>query len=658
MIDQPIDAREYRKIILTQPLRDFHSLRPGAKASGFIRETAQALGLTPERGITVRLTGIVALNDEEFSTVAEGTGWALAFSASLVLLLLFMALRGFRPVLAGYATLAVGLVFTLWFAAVAIGSLNLISVAFVVMFIGLSIDFSIQFSVRLAQERFEADDPTAMTRTAKAMARPLLLAAIAIAGGFLSFIPTEYRGVSELGLIAGAGMAVTFALNVTLLPALLQILRPSGVAMDMGYRWADRIDRLIQRRRAIVIALWAVPAIAGATALFSLKFDFNPLHLKDSKTESVATIRDLMRDPIRAPYNIEIVANSLADAQGLAGRLSGLPEVYEVVSAERFVPDNQKEKLALIADAADLLGLSLDPLQIAPPPSADEIRSSFRRTAEQLRSVAPANEPAKQLARLLDQAAATDDAFVETLNQALISSLPGRLAQLRASLSAQPVTADTLPVEIKRDWIAESGEARLAVFADGSADDNEVMIRFVAAVRNVAPEATGPGVQILESGLAVAHAFRTASLLSMVAMAALLFAVLRRPLDVALVLTPLLVSTLATALLCRLTGLELNFANVIALPLLLGIGVAFNIYFVINWRAGILMPLGTSTARAVLFSALTTGASFGGLAASNHPGTAGMGLLLLIGLGVILATTFTLLPALLGNAPETAGPRR
>ncbi len=656
MIDQPIDPRELRKLILTQPIRDFQSLRPGAKASQFIRDTARELALSPENGVTIRLTGIVALNDEEFATLAEGMGWALFVSAALVLGLLFLALRGLKPVLAAYITLAIGLILTLCFAALTVGSLNLISVAFAVMFIGLSIDFSIQFAVRFAQERFTAGGEGAMGRTATAIARPLTLAAIAIAGGFLSFIPTEYRGVSELGMIAGAGMAITLILNLSLLPALLQLLRPGGRALDMGYAWARRPDLFFQNQRLPVISAWAIASLAGAFALGGISFDFNPLHLKDPEAESVATLRDMMRDPLRAPYGVEIVMESIDAAEAMARRLRELPEIHDAISVHRFVPADQGEKLAIIADLADLVGFSLEPLEVAPPPDAEQVRAALAETASKLRDIARDSDVARQLARLLDQAARTQDDFQSILDHVLVSSLPGRLEQLKAALGAGPLDVNTLPPEIREDWVAKGGEARIAVFAEGDSDDNAVLEQFVTAVRTLAPHATGPGVQILESGRAVAHAFRTASWLALGAMAALLFLVLRRPKDVALVLAPLLAAALTTSLLCRLAGLALNFANVIALPLMLGIGVAFNIYFVINWRAGISLPLQTSTARAILFSALTTAASFGSLAASSHVGTSGMGLLLLLGLGVTLATTFTLLPALLGPVPTRVKP--
>jgi hypothetical protein len=159
-------------------------------------------------------------------------------------------------------------------------------------------------------------------------------------------------------------------------------------------------------------------------------------------------------------------------------------------------------------------------------------------------------------------------------------------------------------------------------------------------------------VQIYESGRAVSDAFRTATLTALVAVTLLLFAVLRRVRDVLYALAPLLAAGGSVILIMVAFGMPLNFANVIALPLLLGIGIAFDIYFAVNWRRGVRNPLSTATARAVLFSALATGSSFGGLAVSNHPGTASIGALLLLGLTVVLATIFTLMPSLMGPPPK------
>ncbi len=652
MIDTPVQPRELRKIILAQPKRDFQALQPGAKATAAVRAMARDLELTPERGVTVRLTGQVALNDEEFGTVAEGMGWALVASILLVLGLLFAALRSFKLIAACFITLIAGLVLTFGFAALAIGTLNLVSIAFAVMFIGLSIDFSIQFGVRYGQERFEADDAGALPRTGGFMARPLTLAAIAIAAGFLSFTPTDYRGVSDLGWIAGAGMVVTIILNFTLLPALLQLFRPKSPPLDMGFAWAKGIDDFLLRRRWLVLGAWGVLAAIGVVAGFGLRFDFNPLHLKDAKVESVSTMVDLMRDPLRTPYNIEILAPNVAEAQALADRIKQLPEVYAVLSAATFVPKDQEAKLAIIQDLNDLVGLSLEFIAPAAPPTPDEIRAALRNCAAKLREAVASSDVARQLARLLDQAAESDDAFLARLDHVLLSTLEPRLAALKTALAAGPLTIETLPEDIRRDWIAADGSARLLVIPAGDSNDNAVLERFVTAVRNVAPQANGPAVQIYEAGAAVAKAFRIATLLAMASMAVLLILVLRRVVDVLMVLLPLVAAALITAIVCRLVGLQFNFANIIALPLLLGIGVAFNIYFVVNWRNGIPHPLQTSTARAVLFSGVVTGSTFASLALSSHPGTAGMGIVLLGGMAAVLLSIFTLMPALLGPVPQ------
>jgi hypothetical protein len=656
MIDKPVDPRELRKLIIAQPKRDFTALQPGAKASAAVRQIVKDLDLAQE-GVTVRLTGPIALNDEEFGTVAQGTGWGLIASILIVLGLLFTALRSFKLIAACFITLIMGLILTFGFAAVAIGSLNLISIAFAVMFIGLSIDFGIQFGVRYGQERFIADDAGTLPRTGRAMARPLTLAAVAIAAGFLSFTPTDYRGVSDLGLIAGAGMAVTLILNLTLLPALLHVFRPRSPAIDMGFAWAKRADDFMLRRRWLVLGLWGALAIAGIVACFSLRFDFNPLHLKDAKTESVSSLLDLMHDPVRTPYNIEILADNEQEAEALSARLKQLPEVYAVLSAATFVPKDQEAKLAIIQDLNDLVGFGLDSIEPVPPPTPDEVRASLRACAEKLRAAVASSDVARQLARLLDQAASSDDAFLQRLDRVLLSTLPQRLATLKAALTAGPLTVDTLPAEIRNQWISPSGVAKIVVIPKGDSNDNAVLERFVTAVQKIAPNANGPAVQIYEAGHAVSKAFRVATLWALASMAILLGVILRRFVDVVYVLLPLAVAALVTIAICRAFGLQLNFANIITLPLLLGIGVAFNIYFVVNWRKGISQPLQTATARAVLFSAFTTSASFASLALSSHVGTAGMGLMLLTGLAVTLVGTFTFLPSLLGPPPASAAER-
>src|SRR5579884_4182641 len=244
-------------------------------------------------------------------------------------------------------------------------------------------------------------------------------------------------------------------------------------------------------------------------------------------------------------------------------------------------------------------------------------------------------------------------ALLPALRQALIAPLPDELNRLRALIAAQPVTIATLQPDLRRAWMAPDGRTRVEVFPRGNPRDHAVLRRFVAALRRVAPDATGTPVTIQESGRTITGAFAEAGLIAILAITALLLAVLRRPRDVALVLAPLLLSGLLTLATTVVIGMPLNYANIIALPLLLGIGVAFDIYFVMNWRAGLSEHLQSSTARAVIFSALTTASAFGSLALSSQPGMAAMGKLLAISLLATLFCAMLILPALLGAArPE------
>jgi uncharacterized protein len=645
--------QEMRRFILVQPTLDYSALEPGARASSAIRIAAKEFGLTPEHGVRVRLTGPVALSDEEFSTVAQGAGGATVISFLLVGVILFLALRSWRIIVAILATLLTGLAATTAFAAVAIGSLNLISVAFAVLFIGIAVDFSIQFSVRYRDERHQVGAlGQAIGRAGHGIAGPLTLAATTTAVGFFSFVPTAYSGVSELGLIAGTSMVIALLLNLTMLPAALKLLHPPGELEPVGYHWASGIDDFLLRRRRSVFAATGLIAAICILLLPHWRFDFNPLNLKDPNTESVATLFDLMSDPSTTPYTIDVLAPSVAAADDLAHRIEKLPEVEQVVTVSSYIPEDQSEKLAILNDAELLLGPTLSPPQTAPPPDDAANLAALATCAKNLAAAAGSdtNGPAARLARALDAAVKRGPTILPDLRDSIISGLAARLRDLRLTLSPEQVTMQTLPADLHHAWVTDDGRARLEVFPKGDPRDNAVLERFVAAVRTIAPEATGTPVTIQESGSTVVGAFTRAGWIAVTAITLLLLVMLRRVRDVALVLIPLLLAGLLTAATSVILDLPLNYANIITLPLLLGIGVAFDIYFVMRWRAGMGGPLQSSTARAVLFSALTTMTAFGSLALSNHPGTAEMGRLLTIALAYVLFCTLVVLPALLGPA--------
>ena len=653
-------SRELRRFILTKPRLDFAKLQPGKQAAAAVHDAARKLGLTPDRGVRVRVTGPVALSDAEFATLKRGASVSAALSVGLLLFWLLLGLRSIRIVTAIVVTLLVGLVACGDFAVLVVGALNPISIAFAVLFVGLAVDFGIQFSLRYRDERYRLDDfSVALRRTARGIGRALAIAAAATAVGFLSFVPTDYTGVADLGLIAGFGMVVALVLNLTLLPALLSLMRPRGEPHPVGFGPAVPVGRFLAERRWWVLGVTAAVAIAAAIVAPRIDFDFNPLHLQNQHEEAVSTLNDLMGDPDTTPYTIDVMTPSPAAAAALARKIDALPEVARTVTVNSFIPDDQKEKLAIIDDAHQLLDPTLSPAVTKPKPTETEILAAIDKTRADIQKVAAKGDfTAQRLTVDLEMATDRGAAALPNLQANLAAGINRRLSELRLALSAVPVTYASLPATLKRDWVTPAGQARIEVYPKGDARHNSVLRAFATAVRSVAPEATGSPISIQESAHTVMHAFVTAAIVAVVAIALLLAVVLRRLVDVILVLVPLLLAGLLTLATGVLAGLPLNFANIIALPLLLGVGVAFDIYFVMRWRDGQHELLGSSTARAILFSALTTGTAFGSLALSPHPGTSEMGRLLILALLYTLICTFFVLPALLAAvrpAPDTTG---
>jgi hopanoid biosynthesis associated RND transporter like protein HpnN len=553
----------------------------------------------------------------------------------------------------------VSLVFGLLFTAAAglwmVGALNLISVAFAVLFVGLGVDFGIQFSVRYRSERHACGDlDRALLATARGMAAPLLLAGASIAAAFYSFLPTAYLGLSELGLIAGTGIVIALATTLTLLPALLTVLKPSAEQGPIGYAALAPLDRFLEKRRNWIVGTTLIATIVGLPLLTSLRFDFNPLNLRSQDAESVSTLLDLMRVPETSPNTIELLRSSLPQALETAESLRQLPEVGRVLTLQSFVPEDQDAKLALIEDAGFFLQNTLNPEQIDPEPTSAETKAATEKLVLELTDavrelVSPAAVQARRLANALAPLVKTPPLALDQARDALVAPLKTTLRQVRLLLGAEQVGIETLPPALKRSWIAADGRLRIEVAPTADSNDNAPLRRFVTSVRSVAPDAAGKPIFIIEAAATVVQAFFQAGVLSVISIALILFLALRRWIDVALTLVPLLIAIVVTLELCVLLGLQLNFANIIALPLLLGVGVAFKIYYIIAWRSGETNFLQSSLTRAVLFSACTTATAFGSLWFSHHPGTSSMGKLMALSLLTTLAAAVLFQPALLAT---------
>ena len=647
------ESRQLRHIILIDPVLDFSRLQPGKLVSDTIRETARRLQLDRAHGVRIRLTGSVALKDDEFATLAQRVGLIACLAGGAIILMLWLAVRSLRLIAAILATMLAGLIAATGLGLALFERFNLISVAFIPLFVGMGMDFGIQFSVRYRAERAcDRSLAQALVASGHVMGRSLTLAAIAIAAGFLAFAPTAYYGVSQLGVIAGLGMLAALALNLTLLPALIALLGAPAEPERRPSPGLRLLDRYILGHRRAVVGVATLAALASIAVLSRLHFDFNPMHLRSAEVESVATLLDLLRDPERSPYTLEMVRPSIAAADRLADSFRRSPSVYSARTLSAFIPTEQPAKLALIADAANLLDLTLNPLEVEPPPSDGEVVNALERAANELQETARANPAIRadsyRLAHELQQLAQAGRSARTRAARMLIPSFVTTLDRLRDMLAPTPISMRTLPQQILREWQMPDGRSRISVSPRGDSNSDSVLRQFVAAGLEIAPDATGAALYVQEYARAVVDAFIEAGVLSFVATSCLLFLALHRVRDVAVTMAPIVLTALLTLSTCVVIHQPINFANIIALPLLLGMGVAFHIYFVMSWRSGGSHLLTSSLARGIFFSSLATATGFGSLWASKHPGTATMGKLLMISLVWTLVSALIFQPALMG----------
>ncbi len=652
--------------VVVKPRYDYRGGAPVRTALRSVRAGARALGLDAAHGLTVRITGSAALDNDQVKTVSQSAGLATGLSLTLVLVMLVLGLRRPRYVAIILVTLFMGLTWTAAFALLATGPMNLISVAFAVLFVGLGVDFGIQFCIRYQEEGAHGDNGQAICATARGVGSALSLAAVAAAISFYSFVPTSYAGIVDLGIISGTGMFFALIANLTVTPALLTIFVNGNAQGRPRGRLRSLLARIpVARHPRAIVAGATVIAIGLVPMILASRFDFDPMHLQDPHSEAVATFESLLKNSRISPYPIDILEPNLRAAQDMAARLRRLKTVGRVLTAASFVPSHQNAKLAVIAQMA----LVVPPFSIHPhrarPPSASRIRASLLRLRQSLKAFAAARAHGRTVhaARALDAALGSylarfghDRAALLELQQRVIATLPWQLASLQKALNARPVTLRTLPTSLRQQFISADGRARVEVFSSLDLNHNRNIARFARDVARVAPDAVGPPVLLVQGGHAVVSAFKEATAISFVLITVVLLLTLRSVADALTILAPLVLAAMAAVSVMWVLGISFNLANIIVLPLLIGLSVAFSIYLVVRWRRGVgtALLLDTSTSEAVVFSALTTMSSFGSLAVSSNPGMAVLGETLFIAMGAALVTILLVLPAILSlrQAPD------
>lgn len=657
----------YLEIISVQPALDYSQIFAAEQPINAIRAAAREMGFSGHTAQTLRITGEVALAHDELDSAMHGAQDAGVLALVMVAVVLSLAFRSAGAIVTVILSLIIGLLLTAAFATVAVGHLNLISIAFAVLYIGLGVDYAIHFILRLEEIRTSGESiSSALYKAGGDMGQSLLICALTTAIGFYAFMPTTYRGVAELGLISGSGMLISFLVTMTLLPAMQRIFITRMKPQSIAHQSSNTLLDWPRHAAKWVYGATAAAVIASAMALPHIRFDYNLLNLNNPRAESITTFQELLKSPEESPWYINILVDNPQKTEQISQHLRKLPEVDKVVSILDLVPENQEEKYQLIEEMAMILGpisFSSTAFLIADHYTVPEQRAALQRLAAALeRFIAeqPAHAVHASASKLhlsltnllahLDTLGQEKGSFLRAAGHDLLSLLPDSIQRLQLALSAEPFNRQDLPVSVSELWHSHDNVYRIAVYPKENINDNDALRRFVRAVQTIAPDATGVPVISLEAGEAVVDAFIHAFSLALLGVILTIWIMLRSIASTLLALTPLLLAALFTGAGTVLFDLPFNFANIIALPLLLGIGIDSSLHMVYRSRnSGETHDnlLHTSTARAIFYSALTTLAGFGSLMFSTHQGTASMGLLLTIGLFLTLICVLIILPVLL-----------
>ncbi|HVP30723.1 MAG TPA: MMPL family transporter [Myxococcota bacterium] len=641
------------RVVWVEPQRNFGELLYTEPVIAAIQEAVRTLELDPAHGVRVRLTGSDVLNYEELEAVQFQGKFVALLSLALFTIAVFFALRSVRMVFALVASLIVSLAWTNAFATVAIGHLNQVSAVFNVLIVGLGGEFGIHVCMRYAEllgkGRRRAE---ALVEMGDSIGSSLFSSAITTAIGFLVFMPTDYRGVAELGVISGGGMLLSLLSSLTVLPALLSLgAPPLPKAPPPTPPWAARLRHLpLRYARGI---RWGAAGVGLASIVLvpRIGFDHNPINLRDPNTESVQAINDLLARSGTSPWTVDVIAPDIATADAEAERIRALPSVARALTISDYVPDDQAAKLEVLQTTALFLPPPAPP---GPPRTPEEERAALARLDAGLARAAEGTsdpklaESAKALAASL-QPFVAGEGDLALLRRNVVGWLPEQIADLRAGLDASPVTAADLPDDLRASMLAADGRARIDVSARADLSNSRALEQFVDDVRSVTPSITGSAVSTLEWGRITSGAMKQALALGVGCMLLFLFFLWRNVWDTMLAFFPLALAAGVTCAWMVLAGMQFNFANVIVLPMLIGMGVDNGVHLVHRHRTE---PdeedvLGTSTARAVLFSTITTVLSFGSLAFASHRGMAAIGEILTLGVVATFVCYVVVLPAVL-----------
>ena len=661
-----------QQVITMRPVKDESSFVASEQSIKAARTALQeVLAKSEFKGVSGGLTGVPVLEYEEMATSQADIEKATILSLSLTVILLLFAFRGILNVVAAMVSLIVGICLSFGFATLAVGHLNILSMVFAIMLIGLGIEYGIQVVLRYQEElKKGAAGHQAIAIGLTSNIRSIIMAASTVALAFATFAFTDFKGIAELGIIAAGGVAICVLATFTVLPAMLVLLerfrKPSTAAncTVVAPSGTSRLDFLFARPRSIAAATLLV-SLACLWPTLGMRFDYNLMNLQARGLQSVEYAYKLMRSRENSGYFAAVSAGSRNEARRLTARLEQLQSVDHVVGLDSLVPERQDEKLAELAAIRAVMS------QVRPVPYDENLKvmelptvfENFRNRLEQLsKHLAAQKLPEGQWVGAFLK---TLDAFFASLEKekdrnalgmlrefqgSMFAELPAKLSMMKESLNAVKVGEADVPEELKARFVGKTGKLLLQVAPKKEIFEHGPLKEFVAEVKGVAPAATGEPVMVLESLTVLRDAYLTAFAYAFAGIAVILLINFKSIRFALLGSIPLLAGLLLMVGGMKLIGVSFNSANIIVLPLILGVGIDSAIYIINRYRQGNESPgqvACSSTGVGVFLNALTILFSFGALMVARHQGVFSIGAVMSLGMVASVAVFLVFLPALL-----------
>ncbi len=672
-----LESAGKQQVITILPVKEQGSFVPAEKAITTTRAILREILTRPEfKGVNAGLTGVPVLEYEEMATSQHDIAIATVLSLSLTVILLLFAFRGLLNVISAMVSLIVGICLSFGFATAVIGHLNILSMVFAIMLIGLGIEYGIQVVLRYQEElRNGTDGMHAIETGLGANVRSIVMAAATVALAFATFAFTDFKGIAELGIIAAGGVVICVLATFSVLPAMLVLLERFRKPAKPYLAVPDG-DREVQvAGRPLFRALLDRPRmVAGVTLLLSLicvypaintRFDYNLMNLQAKGLQSVEYAYKLMRSKENSGYFAVVMAKNRQEAQELTRRLESLPGVDHVVSLATLVPDQQEAKLAELAELKRVMD------QVRPVPYEEnlalmELPTVFENFHDRVAKLKLALEgtkapEAKPVAAFLT----TLDGFFASLEKekdrnavsmlrdfqgGMFAQLPDKLAMMKESLEAAPVGEADVPAQLKQRFVGTSGKLLLQVAPKKEIFEYEPLSEFVSQVKSVVPNATGEPVMVYESLTVLRDSYLRAFVFAFIGIALILLINFKSIRFALLGTLPLVAGLLLMVGGMWLAGVSFNSANIIVLPLILGVGIDSAIYIINRYRQGNESPAQVALSSAgigVFLNALTILFSFGALMVAHHQGVFSIGAVMSLGMVASVAVFLAFLPALL-----------